>query len=38
MGIIFWYHQIGMAFVPFLVDERVVAWSVSTAERLVRLT
>jgi hypothetical protein len=26
MGITFWYHMSGLAFVPFLLDERVVAW------------
>jgi len=34
MGIVFWYQMSGLAFVPFLVDERVAAWSLATAERL----
>jgi hypothetical protein len=36
MGIVFWYHLLGIAFAPFLVDERVVAWALAIAERMAR--
>jgi hypothetical protein len=36
MGIVFWYHQIGIAFVAFIIDERMVAWAMSAVERLIQ--
>jgi hypothetical protein len=34
MGITFWYHLLGVAFLPFLLEERMVAWGRATAERV----
>jgi hypothetical protein len=34
MGITFWYHLIGVAFLPFVLEERLVAWGRAGAERL----
>jgi hypothetical protein len=33
MGIVFWYHLSGLAFVPFLLDERPIAWCRATVAR-----
>lgn len=36
MGITFWYHLLGVAFLPFLLEERPVAWARTLAERGLR--
>jgi hypothetical protein len=36
MGITFWYHQSGLAFLPFLVEEQQVAWCRAAWTRGVR--
>ncbi len=36
MGIVFWYHQSGLAFLPFLLDEKVVSWSRACADDVLR--
>jgi hypothetical protein len=36
MGIVFWYHLSGLAFVPLLLDERPFAWLRIRAERAAR--
>ena len=36
MGIVFWYHQSGLAFLPFLLDEKVVSWCRTRAEHAFR--
>jgi hypothetical protein len=36
MGITFWYHLLGVAFLPFVLEERIVARGCAMAERVLR--
>jgi hypothetical protein len=36
MGIVFWYHLSGLAFLPFLLDEKIVAWGRARADAAMR--